>query len=432
MGAVNETPASSGTTTEGRGSRRQALVALVVGGLAFVALAATLVPWNPVPGGIPEPADPSSVFTADEIARGEALGAYSRWVSWTSLAVSIAVALWLGLGRRGGALVRRLAGPWWVQVPLAVLALAAIGRFLTLPFALAIWRRRVTEGLSTQGWGDWFRDLVTNVGVTAVGTSIVLLVVIGCARRWRQAWPLVAGGIAAALVVAGSFVYPVLVEPIFNDFEPLPDGELRTAVLALADEEGVEVGDVLVADASRRTTTLNAYVSGFGGTRRVVLYDTAVEALPQDALLSVVAHELGHAKNQDVLVGTALGAAGSLFAVGLLGLLLRSERLRRRGGAEGPFDPAVVPLVLALMAVGMFLADPVQNGISRQIERRADVVALETTDDPEALVALQRELAVRSVGDPTPSRFGQLWFGSHPETLERIALARRVAGDAGE
>jgi len=88
--------------------------------------------------------------------------------------------------------------------------------------------------------------------------------------------------------------------------------------------------------------------------------------------------------------------------------------------------------VLALMAVGMFLADPVQNGISRQIERRADVVALETTDDPEALVALQRELAVRSVADPTPSRFGQLWFGSHPETLERIALARRVAGDAGE
>ncbi len=131
--------------------------------------------------------------------------------------------------------------------------------------------------------------------VNAVGTSLVVLVVVGTARRWRTWWPAVAGGTAAVLVMLGSFVYPVLVEPLFNQFTPLPDGPLRTAVLRLADEEGVHVDDVLVADASRRTTTLNAYVSGYGSTRRVVLYDNLVRDVPQDQVLSVVAHELGHA-----------------------------------------------------------------------------------------------------------------------------------------
>ena len=104
--------------------------------------------------------------------------------------------------------------------------------------------------------------------------------VVGCARRWRRAWPAIAGGVLAGFVLVGSLVYPVLVEPIFNDFEPLPDGELRSQILALADEEGVDVDEVLVADASRRTTTLNAYVSGLGATRRVVVYDNLVEDLP--------------------------------------------------------------------------------------------------------------------------------------------------------
>ena len=125
-------------------------------------------------------------------------------------------------------------------------------------------------------------------------------------------------------MLLGSFGYPILVEPLFNSFESLPDGDLRTQVLALADEEDVPVQDVLVADASRRTTTLNAYVSGFGSTRRIVLYDNLVDDLPEDQALSVVAHELAHARHRDVLVGSALGAAGVLAGIGALGLLRRA------------------------------------------------------------------------------------------------------------
>ena len=139
------------------------------------------------------------------------------------------------------------------------------------------------------------------------------------------------------------------------------------------------VDEVLVADASRRTTSLNAYVSGFGGTRRVVVYDTLVESLPQDQALTVVAHELAHARHGDVVVGTALGALGAAAGVGLLGLLIGS-RLNRGGARAG--EAAVVPFVLAALAVGTVLSSPVQAGISRQIETRADVDALVATRRP--------------------------------------------------
>jgi STE24 endopeptidase len=227
--------------------------------------------------------------------------------------------------------------------------------------------------------------------------------------------------------MVGSFVYPLVVEPLFNTFTPLPDGSLRTGVLRLARIEGMHVDDVLEADASRRTTTLNAYVSGFGRTRRVVLYDNLVRDVPEDQTLSVVAHELAHAKHNDVLTGSLLGAAGALFGVGLLGLVLQVGR--RVGGSAGEghreraTDPAVVPRVLALVAIAGLLASPVQNGISRRIETRADVDALLATKDPAAFIEVQRQLAVRSLADLTPPAWSQFWFGSHPTTRERIAIA---------
>lgn len=397
-----------------------------VGGVAFVVLAALLVPWDPIPGGDLTPADPSSLFTPEQLERAEGFSRRTDWIGWVSLVVRLLAACWLGLTARGRALFARLPGPWWVAVVLAVVVFEVGLRVLTLPFAVLMRRQVLAYGLSTQSWPGWAVDLAKNEAVDVVGVSLALLVLVGCARRWRRAWPAVAGGIAAVLVVLGSFAYPLVVEPLFNDFEPLPDGSLKTGVLALADREGVTVDEVLVADASRRTTTLNAYVSGFGGSRRVVLYDNLVDDLPQDEALSVVAHELAHAKHDDVVTGTVLGAAGTCFAIGLLGLVLGA--LRRRGGS--PADPAVVPLVLALYAVATLLSSPVQNTVSRQIETRADVDALRATEDPAAFVELQRQLALRSVADSTPPGWEHFWFGSHPGVLLRAALADRV--EAGQ
>jgi STE24 endopeptidase len=399
--------------------RRVAAGAVVVGALAFVIIAVLLVPWDPIPGGPLHPPSASSVFTAEQIQRAEDYSGTQRLLSWASLAVSLAVACVLGFTSIGSRFVDRVRGPWWWRVVVAVAALAVVGRLATLPFSIVLRHRALEFGLSNQAWGAYAVDVAKGLAVGVVATSIALVVLVGVARRWPRAWPAAAGLLLGGLVLLGSFVYPLLVEPLFNNFEPLPDGPLRTQVLELADQEGVQVDDVLVADASRRTTTLNAYVSGFGSSRRVVVYDNLVDDVDDRQILSVVAHELGHARHDDVLTGSLLGAAGALFGVGLLGLLI--------GGQGRMGDPRYVPRVLALVAVATLLASPVQNGISRRIETRADVDSLRATHDPEAFAEMQKQLALTSLADPTPYAWSQFWFGSHPTTLQRIALAERFA-----
>jgi STE24 endopeptidase len=406
--------------------RRWALVTFLVAAVAFVAIAAWRIPWHPVPGGTPAAVPQSEVYSPAQIARANAYTDPARHLSWASLAVSLVVALVLGLTPLGARLAGRLRGWWWVRVVLAVAALAVVGQLVTLPFAIIGHHRSLRYGLSDEAWGPWTSDLLKGLLLSVVVSSLLLLVLIGSARRWPRAWPAIAGTLLGALVMVGSFVYPVLVEPAFNHFTSLPDGPLRTQILHLADVEHVHLDDVLVADASRRTTTLNAYVSGFGSTRRVVLYDNVLHDLPRDQILAIVAHELGHAHHDDVLTGSMLAALGTTLGIGLLALAVAA--LRRRPGEVG--DPTVVPLVLALVAVGTLLSSPVDNGLSRLIETSADVSSLEATRDPAAFIRMQRELDLHSLYD-NPPEWSQLWFGSHPTTLQRIAIAQQLGRRMG-
>jgi STE24 endopeptidase len=398
-------------------------VVAVTGALAFVVLAWWKVPWHPVAGGLPDPVAARSVLTDAQIDRAEDFSRWARAWSWSSLAVSVAVACWLGFTRVGARLVSRVPGPWPWRVLVAVALCGVAGRLATLPFAVAGQQHRLDAGLSTQSWPAWAWEVLVGLVVAIVATSLALVLVLGCARGCRTAWPAVAAVLVAALVMLGSFVYPVLVEPLTNDFEELPDGALRSEIVAVAEAERVPVDQVLVSDASRRTTTFNAYVSGFGSTRRVVLYDNLVGEVDRPEVLVVVAHELAHARHDDVLLGSALGALGCAAGVGLLALLL--GRRRGSGVSHDPGSPEVVPRVLALVAVAGLLVSPLQSTISRLVETRADVESLAVTGEEDSFVELQRRLSVRSLADPTPPAWSQLWFGTHPTLLERVALARR-------
>jgi len=403
--------------------RRISALVLVVGGLAFVVIAWLWVPWQWVPGGHYRHVAADQVFSPAQLARGEHYSSLQRHLSWTGLGVSLVVSLLLGLTRLGRALVGRLPGRWWLRVPLAALAVLVVGQLATLWFDVRLQRNELHYGLSNQPWSGWWRDVLVGLAVNWVGTSIVLLVLVGLARALPRTWPVAVAGAAVALTFAGSFIYPVVVEPLFNSFTPMPAGQLRSEILHLAEVEHVKISDVLVADASRRTSTLNAYVSGFGSSRRVVVYDNLIKDLPREEVLVVIAHELGHARHQDVLLGTTLGAAGGVAGIGLLGLLLGWPGLLRRSGARSPSDPVVVPLVLALAAAGTFLVSPVENTISRAIEARADRASLEATRNVPAFDAVQKRLALSALADPIPPQWGQIWFGSHPTALQRIGIA---------
>jgi STE24 endopeptidase len=344
------------------------------------------------------------------------------------------LALVLGLTPLGSGLLRRVTPRrWWLAVPLAVLVVQVLETAVTVGFAIAAHHVDLVYGISRQAWGPWAVDQLTGFAVSWVVTSLAVLVGVALARRSARWWFAWAGAGAVVLALAGSFLYPVVVEPLFNRFTPMPQGAFKQSVLRLAAREGVHVDQVLVADASRRTTTLNAYVSGFGGTRRVVVYDNLLRDLSPAEARVVVAHELAHARNNDVLLGTGLGALAAVGGVAVLALLLDTARLRRWARVRGAGDPAAVALVLALVGVGGFLASPAQNTVSRAIEARADRVSLETTHAGSAFIAMQRRLALTSLADPTPPRLSQIWWGTHPTVLQRAGLpqslraARRAA-----
>ena len=398
-------------------------------GVSLVVLAvlgAVFVPWSWVPGGDLVPVRGSDVFTPEQLRRAETYSSAQRHLGWASLAISFGVALLLGLTRLGSKLIQLIRGPWWVRALLGTLAVLLVGALVTAPLHLAIRDNALDYGLTRQSLGGWTRDQGVSLLVSWVFASVMVLLVLGTARRSPRRWPLWTAVAGALLAVLGSWVYPVVVEPLFNQFTPLREGQLRIQILELAREEGVPVSDVLVADASRRTTTLNAYISGFGSTRRVVLYDNLVDDVPEREALAVVAHELGHARYHDVLFGTVLGAVGVVLGSGLLGLVLGRRRLLDQAGADDPGQPEVVALLLALTVVGSLLSSPVVNTISRAVEARADRASLEATRDYAGFERMQVQLANRSLSDDDPPRWSQFWFGSHPTSLQRLGLARAL------
>ncbi|MEV0589240.1 M48 family metallopeptidase [Nonomuraea sp. NPDC050310] len=405
--------------------RRQAGIALAVLGAAIVAVVAFTTPWDPLPLRV-QP-DPARDFTPAEIARAQAFDSALSAPAYLSLGLTVLFAGILIATPFGARVLALLRGPWWLRVLLGVLVLTLLVEALRWPLGMWYEVRLREFGLSTQDWGSWSADRLKNIAVRVAILGVMIVVLAALARRLKRWWIPAAAG-AFAFTLAASFVYPIVFEPLFNDFRSMPPGQLRTDLLAMAQRDGVPVDDVLIADASRRTTALNAYVSGFGATRRIVVYDTLLKA-PADEVELIVAHELGHAKNRDVLNGTLIGGLGAAFGAVLLFLVY--GLVRRRTGGLSIADPRAVGVVMGLMSLATVLSGPLQNVVSRHVEARADLNSLDLTRDPATFIAMQKRLAVTNISDLSPDWLEYLLYASHPTAPQRIAMARTWALENG-
>jgi STE24 endopeptidase len=361
-------------------------------------------------------------FSPAELERASDFRDTQRLIGLAGLAVEGGVLVGLALWRPP-ALRRALR----VASRRPILGGAAVGAGIALTLAVAglplgaVAHSRARDvGLSTQTFAAWLGDQGRAAGIAAVLAGIGGAGAIALSRRLgRRFW---IGG--SVLVVVGAVVLiwlaPVVLAPIFNRFEPLPDGRTRSDVLALADRAGVSVGEVYRVDASRRSTALNAYVDGIGTTKRVVIYDNALEELRPGELNSVVAHELAHVEEDDILRGLAFLAL--VAPLGVLFAQLSAQELTRRSG-DDIRTPAGLPALALTAAVAALILGVPGNQLSRAVESRADTFALELTRDPSALIDLQKRLAVTNVGDPDPPSVLHFLFGTHPTTMERIGAA---------
>ncbi|SEN70453.1 STE24 endopeptidase [Actinacidiphila rubida] len=362
-------------------------------------------------------------FSEEEASRGQALFRQVWPLALGASAASLALSLALGLTSAGTGLIGAFGDAWAARVAGGAVTLVLLPMLLGLPFAARGRVVRARFGLVTQGWGGWAVDRLRGLLISlplAAGALFAVYALAGTTRWW---WAWAALG-AAALTVLMSFLAPLVFEPLFNRFTPMEAGPLRESLLALAARDGVVVRDVLVADASRRTTALNAYVSGFGRTRRIVAYDTLLTTAEPREVELVVAHELGHVVHRDVLRGTVLGAVGAAAGVCVLAAVVSWRALLDAAGVDRFADPGSAWLLAAVAGVGEVLSGPLWRAVSRRVERRADVHALDLTAAPAAFAAMQRRLTVVNVGHPDPPRLLHLLLSTHPAPAERIRLAR--------
>jgi Zn-dependent protease with chaperone function len=324
---------------------------------------------------------------------------------------------------------RELAsGPWWLETIGLTWLVLVVSALVRLP--LSFWRGHVHEhgfGLSTQTVRGWLTDRAKAVAVGAALTSVVTVGLVGLARAYPSWWPVAAAAGGCALVLVVSFLSPVLLEPIFNRFRPLDDEELARDLRALSERAGVPVERVLVADASRRTRKTNAYVSGLGRTRRVVLFDTLLERSDPGEIRLVTAHELAHRRDRHVAKGTTVAMAGTALGVVVLWAALRWDALLDAAHASGPGDPRVVPLLLLISALLELAAGPFVATLSRRFERAADLGSLELTGDVSSFERVHRNLALSNLSDLAPPRALYALLFTHPTPPERIAAAQAWA-----
>ena len=332
-------------------------------------------------------------------------------------AVLYSLLAWTWIGDRLWAAVD--AAGWAGSAAAWAALVTALASLVHLP--LDAWRGLVYErrwGFSKETTAGWIADRAKGLSIGLVLGCGVWVAAVGLGRALPRWWPLPAAAALALLAVVLSFLAPVVLEPLFNRFEPLRDEGLAGALRQLADEAGVPIRDVLVADASRRTTKSNAYVSGLGATRRVVIWDTLLESAGECEVKLVIAHELGHRRERHAAKLTALLCVGGAAAVLCLWAVL------------GTPEPRDLPVVLLLFAGLELPALPALAALSRRFERQADRWSLDLTHDLEAFERAHVGLARDNLSDLAPPRWAYLMLFTHPTPPERLAFGRAVLGPA--
>ncbi len=311
------------------------------------------------------------------------------------------------------------------SLPAAAGYIAAFLLFqLLVGLPLAFYRGHTIEhrfGLSARTAAGWFADygksaLISLLITTAALLGLYVLII------WRQEhWWLPAGAVVALFMVLSGYLYPVLIDPLFYRFSELEKGELHGEIMELSKKAGIGVERILVADASRRTRKANAYFSGLGATKRIVLYDTLLENFTAEEVLAVVAHEMGHWRRGHLWRGLLLGAAGAFVALYAL-----YQVLLKMGVAA---DFRALPLALLFFALLSTVVGPAQCTLSRSFEVEADRTALCLTGDPAPFVSLYRKLARSNLSVVQPHPLLKVLLYTHPPLMERIEAARRHGED---
>jgi len=350
-----------------------------------------------------------------------------------SLVVLLAI-LYLGIAAKYRDWAERVSKYRFVQalifVPLLMLTLTV----LSLP--LDAYQQSISReyGLSVQGWGSWFGDVIKGFLVELVIFIVAIWGVTNLIRRSPRLWWFYTWLIAVPFVVFLISIAPIVVDPLFNKFEPLDKSnpQLVDALERVTKRGGLEIprDRMFLMKASEKVTTLNAYVTGFGPSKRVVVWDTTIKNASTPETMFVFGHEMGHYVLNHIVIGIIATAVGLFIGFYLLYRIANWAFLRfqQRWRLRELSDWAAVPMLLLIFSILTTVSQPIGNGISRQLEHNADIYGLEVThginpDSQEAAAHAFQVLGELSLSYPHPSDFVVFWYADHPPIRDRVPFA---------
>lgn len=293
---------------------------------------------------------------------------------------------------------------------------------IKLPLNLFSYHLAVRYEVSKQSYLSWLQDHTISLGLNMITTIVMAGIILYLIRTTPKRWWVFAGLLSVPVSAFLFYVQPVMIDPLYDDFTTLPQGDLETEILQMAHIEGIPVNRVYVANKSEKTNAINAYVNGIGSNLRIVLYDTALDKLEPDETLYIMGHEIGHYVKNHLfwsLFGNILGTFAGLYVISWLYQKI-VPRWGKRWGAKSAGDLALVPLLLLLISVITFASHPFANAISRQAEQAADQYAVELTQNPDAAIRTLQKLALSGRSEIQPPQIAKIFRSSHPTLLERI------------
>lgn len=231
--------------------------------------------------------------------------------------------------------------------------------------------------------------------------------------------------IPVALFFAGiavTIIYPRIITPVFYKMEKLHHGELREKINGMLAKSDMTVNEIYVIDSSRISEAVNAYMTGFGGDKKIVLYDTLIKNYNSDEILSVVAHEICHYREEHVLTGITIASASLFLLLPLLNFFLK---ITGAGNLKAISKPENHTLFIILLIIVLFISKPVRNGISRTLERRADYYSIALTGNPLSFIEIKRKMAEENKTHLLPHKIYSWFYYTHPPVLERIKSAEK-------
>jgi STE24 endopeptidase len=329
-------------------------------------------------------------------------------------------------------LAERMAQKRSFQFLLYLLFISVATSIISLPFD--IYRDFFVEhnyGFSNQTFGAWLGDWLKSFPIEYIVLAIAFGFSYYLIRKFPRRWWLWFSLGAIPFIVLMIIIVPIVIAPMFNDFKPLENQQLKTQLLDLADKAGIEGAHVFQVDASRQSNKLNAYVTGLFATKRIVLYDTIIKAFTNEELMFVMAHEMGHYVMYHIWFMVAM-IIGLIFLSSWLtgkylpGLIVKYQQ--RLGFAEFK-SYASLPLIMFAFSFIMFFAAPITNGMSRYFERQADKYGMEMTNyDSDAAVIAFEKLSAYNLSDPNPGPLKEFWFYDHPALQKRIDFIKKYKG----